>query len=81
MNILPLSYYHIKFPPLIPLPNVQSGNNKRNVYEPNIYLSATADLISLSTTVLFDDCGRPQLSYNTDEQACHMPTYSNAIPI
>ena len=53
------------------MPNVQSGNNKRNVYEPNIPLSATADLIISSTTVLFDHCSHPQLSYNTDEQACY----------
>ena len=71
MNIQTPSYYQKHFPPLIPLPIVQSGNNKRNVYEPNIPLSATADLISSSTTVLFDDGGQPQLSYNTDEQASY----------
>ena len=42
------------------------------VYEPYIPLSATADLISSSMSVLFDDCSQPQLSYNTDEQACYV---------
>ena len=66
VNLYSSDYYQHNFPPLVPLPVVQPVCNT--------LLSDTAELISSSSNVLYENCDQPQFSYNAFERSS--PSYS-----